>query len=103
MINQLQIKYQLSLLLLLSVVAILGVFPFVITRYLAGNFVAAMIDMMLVLGIIVLVAYAYHSKKIRLVSAAIALFINMGVVAIVIKNGLDSFLWVYPVFASTFF
>lgn len=102
MINQLQEKYQLSLLLLLSIVAVLGVFPFVITRYLAGNFLAAIIDMILVLGIIVLVAYAYSSKKIRLVSAVIAIFINIGVVTIVIANGMNSFLWVYPVFASTF-
>ncbi|WP_137223770.1 GGDEF domain-containing protein [Shewanella sp. MEBiC00475] len=102
MINQLQEKYQLSLLLLLSAVAVLGIFPFVVIRYLAGNIVAAIIDMMLILGIISLVAYAYYSKKIRILSAVIAVFINTGVVIIVIANGIDSFLWIYPVFASTF-
>ncbi|AZG71309.1 GGDEF domain-containing protein [Shewanella livingstonensis] len=102
MINQLQEKYQLSLLLLLSVVAVLGISPFVVIRYLAGNFTAAIIDITLILGIITLVGYAYYAKKIRRVSAVIAIFINAGVVTIVIANGIDSFLWIYPVFASTF-
>ncbi|MBB1476830.1 GGDEF domain-containing protein [Shewanella sp. SG41-3] len=102
MINQLQQKYQLSLFLLLGTVAIMGVFPFVVIRYLDGNFIAASIDITLILGIVALVAYAYFSKKIRIVSAIAAVFINTGVVAIVIANGIDSFLWVYPVFASTF-
>ncbi|MDC2887995.1 hypothetical protein [Psychrosphaera algicola] len=63
MINQLQEKYQLSLLLLLATVAILGVFPFVIVRYMAGNYTAAIIDMSLIVGMIVFVAFAYYSKK----------------------------------------
>ncbi|MBU2881899.1 GGDEF domain-containing protein [Psychrosphaera sp. B3R10] len=102
MINQLQEKYQLSLLLLLATVAILGVFPFVIVRYMAGNYTAAIIDMSLIVGMIVFVAFAYYSKKIRILSAVIAIFINTGVVVIVLANGMDSFFWVYPVFASTF-
>lgn len=102
MIHQLQKKYQLSLLVLLSVVAVLGVFPFAVIRYLDGNFIAAIIDLTLVLGIISLVVYAHYSEHIRTVTAIIAVFINAGVTAIVIANGIDSFLWVYPVFASTF-
>ncbi|MBU2964909.1 GGDEF domain-containing protein [Amphritea sp. 2_MG-2023] len=102
MINQLQEKYQLSLLLLLASVASLGIFPFVVMRYLAGNITAAIMDMMLILGISALVVHAYYFKKIRIVSAIIAFFINAGLLIVVIANGLDSFLWVYPVFASTF-
>jgi diguanylate cyclase (GGDEF)-like protein len=102
MINQLQQRYQLSLLLLLGTLAVLGVFPFAVMRYLDGNLTASIIDMALVLGLITLVSYAYYSKKIRLVSAILAIFINGGVVIIVITNGINSFLWVYPVFASTF-
>lgn len=102
MINQLQEKYQLSLLLLLGTIAVLGVFPFAVIRYLDGNLTASIIDMALVLGLIVLVAYAYYSKKIRLVGAILAIFINGGAVVIAIANGINSFLWVYPVFASTF-
>ena len=102
MINQLQEKYQLSLLLLLSSVAVMGVFPFVVIRYLSGNYIAAIIDITLIIGMISFVAYAHYSKKIRLVSAILAVFINTGVVVIVVANGIGSFLWIYPVFASTF-
>ena len=63
MINQLQEKYQLSLLLLLSSVAVMGVFPFVVIRYLSGNYIAAIIDITLIIGMISFVAYAHYSKK----------------------------------------
>ncbi|WP_041522743.1 GGDEF domain-containing protein [Gilvimarinus agarilyticus] len=102
MINQLQEKYQLSLLWLLSAVAIVGIFPFAVIRYFEGNLTAAIIDISLVLGILVLVAYAHQSRNIRALSAILAVFINIGVVAIAQANGIDSFLWVYPVFSSTF-
>lgn len=102
MINQLQGKYQLSLLLLLGSVAMFGILPFVVIRYAEGNTSAVIIDIMLILGIVALVGYAYYSKKIRLISAVTALFINVGVVIVVIANGFESFFWVYPVFASTF-
>ncbi|KXJ50414.1 MAG: diguanylate cyclase [Neptuniibacter sp. Phe_28] len=102
MINQLQEKYQLSLLLLLGSVAMFGILPFVAIRYAEGNTSAVIIDIMLILGIVALVGYAYYSKRIRLISAVTALFINVGVVIVVIANGFESFFWVYPVFASTF-
>ncbi|MFA7556147.1 MAG: GGDEF domain-containing protein [Spongiibacteraceae bacterium] len=103
MASQSQEKYQLSILSLLGLVSLLGVFPFVVIRYLEGNLTAAIVDMTLVLGIITVVGYAHLSKNIRIASALAAIFINAGVVIIVIANGIDSFLWVYPVFASTFF
>ena len=102
MINQLQERYQLSLLLLLASVAICGVSPFVVSRFLEGNNIAALIDLALILGMIVLVALAYLTKKIRMISAVIAIFINTGVVLVVITNGYESFFWIYPVFASIF-
>lgn len=103
MINQLQEKYQLSLLLLLSSVAVMGVFPFVVIRYLSGNYIAAIIDITLIIGMISFVAYAHYSKKIRLVSAILAVFINTGVVVIVVANGIGSFLWIYPVLPAPLF
>ncbi|WP_077343200.1 GGDEF domain-containing protein [Pseudocolwellia agarivorans] len=102
MINQLQQKYQLSILFLLGIVAVVGVFPFVCIRFYEGNNLAAFIDLMLVIGIVSLVAYASYSKKIRSVSIVIALFINGGAVTIIVANGINSFLWIYPVLASTF-
>lgn len=102
MINQLQEKYQRSLLLLLSAVAIVGILPFSVIRYLDGNLLVSLIEISLVLGMTVLVTYAHYTKNIRVVSAVIAVFIEVGVVAIVVANGIDSFLWVYPVFAAIF-
>jgi diguanylate cyclase (GGDEF)-like protein len=101
--NQLQEKHRLSVLTLLGFVSVLGIFPFAVIRFLQGNITAAIIDFVLVLGIITLVGYAMLTKKTRVVSWIVALFINGGAVSISVINGIDSFLWVYPVFASTFF
>ncbi|MFD1006903.1 GGDEF domain-containing protein [Oceanisphaera ostreae] len=101
--NQLQEQHRLSVLSLLGVVSVLGITPFAYLRYLQDNITAAIIDLVLVLGIITLVGYAIRTKKTRVVSGIVALFINGGVIAIVVVNGIDSFLWVYPVIASTFF
>jgi len=102
MINQLQEKYQLSLLLLLAVIAVLGISPFVFIRYSESNYSAAILDATLIIGIVILVVFAYCSKKIRLIGLIIAIFINAGVAVVTIVNGIDSFFWIYPVFASTF-
>jgi len=102
MINQLQEKYQLSLLLLLAVIAVLGISPFVFIRYCESNYSAATLDATLIIGIVILVVFAFRSKKIRLIGLIIAVFINAGVAVVTIVNGLDSFFWIYPVFASTF-
>lgn len=101
--NQAQEKYQLSLLTLLGVVASLGVLPFLIKRYLEGNVAVALIDLGLILGMVTLVSYAHLTQKIRIACVIVAVFINAGVVFIAKTNGINSFLWVYPVFASTFF
>ena len=89
--------------LLLGIVAVLGVLPFVVIRFVQGNVVAAMVDMTLVLGIVGLVAYALRTEKTRIASFVAAIFISVGVVTIAIVNGVGSFLWVYPVFAAMFF
>jgi len=103
MLKQLQKKSRLLSLLLLGTVAVLGVLPFAVIRFVQGNVVAAMVDMTLVLGIVGLVAYAFRTEKIRIASFVAAIFISVGVVVITIVNGVGSFLWVYPVFAAMFF
>jgi diguanylate cyclase (GGDEF)-like protein len=102
MINQLQQKYQLSMLALLGAVAVLGVSPFVVIRYQEGNFIAMLVDVLLIVGLISIVVCAYYFKKIRIISAIAAVFINAGAVTVAINNGVDGVLWVYPVCASTF-
>ncbi len=103
MLKQLQKKFRLSILSLLGLVSVLGVLPFSILRFFEENYTAAIIDLALVLGIGGLVGYAIRTQKTRVASFIVAVFIAGGVVAMVAVNGISSFLWVYPVFAGTFF
>lgn len=78
MINQLQAKYQLSILSVLGVVSVLGIFPFVVIRYLEGNTAGVIIDLVLMLGIITFVSYARYSNKPRVASVITALIVFYG-------------------------
>ncbi|WP_372761191.1 GGDEF domain-containing protein [Pseudoalteromonas sp.] len=103
MIQQLQNKHQLSILLVLSIVSVFGISPFIVIRFIENNIIAALINLTLVTGILTLTGFAHLTGKHRLASAIIALFINIGVASVIILNGVNSVLWVYPVIAVTFF
>lgn len=103
MVEQLQNKHQLTILSILSIVSVIGITPFVVLRYLQDNYLGAILDFTLVLGILMLMFYARRTGNPRLPCAIVAIFINVGVLGIIVVNGIDSFLWVYPVCAVTFF
>jgi diguanylate cyclase len=103
MIQQLQNKHQIPILMVLSMLSVLGITPFIIIRFIENNIVAALIDLAIVTGILTLTAYARYTKKPHMISAFSALLINIGVTATIVTNGINSMLWIYPVIAATFF
>lgn len=103
MIQQLKNKHQFTVLLLMSILSILGITPFIVIRFLENNITAALINLAIVTGILTLTAYLHYTKKSRMIGALSALLVNIGVTAIVITNGVNSMLWIYPVIAATFF
>lgn len=102
-INTSQEKLQLSILKVFSIVSVIGIAPFVFIRYTQANIVAMIIDVIVLFGILMLVLYAHRTGKVRVSSAILAVLINAGALSIIAANGINGFLWVYPVCAVSFF
>ena len=73
--------------LLLSAAGALGVFPFMVLRYLQGEWIAAIVDTIIVAGFCILGAHVYITRKTRFASVAISLFCIIGTLTTVYVIG----------------
>lgn len=89
--------------LLLSIVGVLGVFPFAVLRFLQGQWVAAIIDTIIVCGLLTLGIYVYRTRRVRLASAALSVLCMGGVIATVYLIGPHQVYWAYPALMAMFY
>ena len=89
--------------LILSAAGALGVLPFTVLRYMQGEWIAAAVDTIIVLGFVGLGCYVYHTRRIRFASIAISLFCISGVVSTVYIIGPHQVYWVYPALMAVFY
>ncbi|MEL7185189.1 MAG: GGDEF domain-containing protein [Pseudomonadota bacterium] len=89
--------------LILSVAGALGVLPFAVIRYMQGEWIAAAVDTIIVLGFLALGCYVYHTRRVRVASIAISLFCISGVLSTVYIIGAHQVYWVYPAVMAIFY
>lgn len=89
--------------LLLSIAGALGVFPFAVLRYMQGQWVAALIDTVIVGGFLALGLYVYYTRRVRLASIAISILCAGGVLATVYLIGPHQVYWTYPALMAIFY
>ncbi len=89
--------------LILSASGALGVFPFMVLRYMQGEWVAAIIDTAIVIGFLCLGVYVYRTRKIEVASIAISIFCIIGVLSTVYVIGPHQAYWAYPVVMAVFY
>jgi diguanylate cyclase (GGDEF)-like protein len=89
--------------LILSASGTLGVLPFMVMRYMRGEWIAAILDTILVVGFIGLGIYVFHTRRVRFASIAIACFCMAGVVTTVYAIGPHQVYWVYPAIMAAFY
>ncbi len=89
--------------LILSAVGALGVLPFIVLRYLQGEWLAAIIDAVIVVGFVGLGIYVYRTRRIRFASIAISCICIAGVISTVYITGPHQVYWAYPVLVSVFY
>ena len=89
--------------LILSAAGSLGVLPFAILRYMQGNFVAAILDTLIVAGFMSLGTYVYFTQRVRIASFAIALICAAGVLATVYVIGPQQVYWAFPALIAIFY
>ena len=89
--------------LILSAVGALGVLPFMVLRYLQGEWVAAIIDTAIVLGFLGLGSYVFKTRRVNVASIAISCFCIAGVISTVYVIGPRQVYWAYPALMAVFY
>jgi len=89
--------------LILSAAAALGVLPFAIRRFMNGEWVAAIVDAILIVGFLALGAYVFKTRKVRLASVTLSVLAVGGVLATVYLSGPQQVFWAFPALVGVFY
>jgi diguanylate cyclase (GGDEF)-like protein len=89
--------------LILSAAGAFGVFPFMILRYMQGEWLAAIIDTIIVVGFLGLGTYVYLTRRVAVASIAISIFCIAGVLSTVYVIGPHQVYWAYPAIMAVFY
>ena len=89
--------------LILSDAAALGVLPFAIRRFMHGEWLAGIIDVILIVGFLALGTYVFRTRRVRLASVVLAVLAVGGVLATVYLNGPQQVYWVFPALVGVFY
>ena len=88
--------------LILSAFGAVGVLPFMVVRYMQGEWLAAIIDTVIVIGFVGLGIYVYRAPRIRIAGIAISCFCIAGVISTVYLIGPHQVYWAYPALVAIF-
>ena len=89
--------------LILSAAGVLGVSPFMVLRYMQGEWVAAVVDTIIVIGFLGLGIYVYRTRRVEVASIAISVFCIAGVISTVYIIGPQQIYWAYPAIMAVFY
>ncbi len=89
--------------LILSAAGVLGVSPFMVLRYMQGEWVAAVVDTIIVIGFLGLGIYVYRTRRVEVASIAISVFCIAGVISTVYIIGPQQMYWAYPAIMAVFY
>jgi diguanylate cyclase (GGDEF)-like protein len=89
--------------LILSGAGALGVAPFAVMRFMAGDWLIAIMDTIIVVGFVALGTTVYLTRRVRFASIAISILCVTGVVATVYLRGPQQVYWAYPALMAAFY
>jgi len=89
--------------LLLSIAGGVGVLPFAVLRYMQGQWIAAIVDTVIVVGFLILGIYVYRTRRVRFASIALSILCIGGVIATVYIIGPHQVYWAYPALMAIFY
>lgn len=91
------------ILLMLCALSIPSILPFGIFRLYQHNWLLGAIDLTLVLGMSCVMAFVWHSRRVRFASVVVSLFYSTGMLLMIHLKGISMTYWAYPTMIATFF
>lgn len=89
--------------LILSAAGALGVLPFAVMRWMASDWMIAIIDTAIVAGFVSLGTFIYRTRKVRAASVAIAVLCLAGTLLTIYVRGPQQIYWAYPAMLASFY
>lgn len=89
--------------LILSAAGALGIGPFAVIRFMNGEWLAGIIDVIVIVGIVTLGYVVYHTRRVRYAMLAISILCVGGVVSTVYFVGPQQVYWAYPALMAIFY
>jgi diguanylate cyclase len=97
-------KFQLGLVYLFAVLAVIGIGPFVLLRYSQGEIIHALLDLAIVTAAVSIAGYAYwRGEATPLALHFAAGFYTLGAIVVVHLNSPIFVFWIFPTVLSNFF
>ncbi len=90
-------------LLALCAAGIVGITPFAILRLIQQQWLLALIDVVLVAGVIMLGLHVWHSRKVRIPSIILTLFYMSGTILAIYVSGTALIYWAFPATIAAYF
>ena len=103
MLYRLKNDFRLSIITLLGVSAMFGVTPFAVLRFIQGNSVAFVVDLLILAGVVVSVNHAWQTGDTRRAGLLMACVATYGAVLVGVLVGDPGLFWLYPCLVTTFF
>jgi diguanylate cyclase (GGDEF)-like protein len=103
MFRRMRSDLQLTLITVFGACALVGVPPFAVYRFVSGNVLAGVFDLVLVGLIGLVVAHAWMGTTTRVAALALVLIISIGAVISGLLLGTSGLLWMYAALVANFF
>lgn len=100
---RLKSDFQLSIITLVGLVALLGVTPYAIFRLIEGSWLVGIVDSLLVICTLVAIAYAWRTGDTIRPGQFLATIYSIGAVLVSIKLGVNGLFWFYNLILFNFF
>lgn len=99
---RLRTDFQFAIITSFGVVAVLGIVPFAIYRFVSGRLLAGSVDLTIVACILAGLVYAWRGGNLERVGLLLVVASSAGCVAIASLLGQPGLLWMYPVTVASF-
>lgn len=103
MFYRLRTDFQLAIISLFGACAVFGILPLAVYRFVSGQVLVGVLDVLVVTGIAGGVAYAWRSGDTRRCGLVLVFVTTVGATAVAMLLGVDGVFWLYPTFLANFF
>lgn len=95
-LQRLRTDFKFAVVSLFSLIAVLGITPFAVYRFMRGEWLAGWIDTGIVVSLMLGMAYVWRGGNLRAASLTVVIAVTFGCVWVALLLGLPGLLWMFP-------